>query len=485
MRIALFSVNDVVYDYGLRALSAYLKRHGHDVDLVFLTCPENELSGRILLDALEVCRGADLIGVSVLTHSVGKGIVLTQFLRLMLPGVPIIWGGMHASSAPEECIVHADIVCLGEGENTLLEIVERYSQGSGIDGIPGTWRRAADGSIVKGEKRPLIQDLDSLPPQDYSLSSDYVDHEGRLAKLDDELLENRLLYYFFNNMGRVYVTMTSRGCPFNCTFCCNNVTRQLSTGGEKFVRKRSIPHIMNELRQIKQRFPFLQSILFEDDSFLFRSVKDICEFADSYGKDIGLPFGIEMHPNETSAEKLTALKAAGLTLIHTGIQSGDERVRREIYHRKTTDDAIIKCNKLLTGLSITHKYDIIVDMPFEGDAWASLRLLKRLRPKFSINLYSMRLYPGLELRSILHSRGHDAWIQRNDLAKSYLSLSSDDPYIIVLRMYEAFPPNIAYFLLVHYVFNTRFMIQLLKISQFRRATLRVMSLARRLIRKAR
>jgi len=191
-----------------------------------------------------------------------------------------------------------------------------------------------------------------------------------------------------------------------------------------------------------------------------------------------------MHPNETSAEKLTALKTAGLTLIHTYIQSGDESIRKEVYHRKTTDDAIIKCNILLTGLSITHKYDIIVDMPFEGDAWASLRLLKRLRPKFSINLYSMRLYPGLELRSILHSRGHDAWIQRNDLAKSYLNLSADDPCIIVLRMYEAFPPNMMYFLLVHYVFNTRFMIQLLKMSQFRRATLRMMSLARRLIRKA-
>lgn len=474
MRVALISVNDVVYDFGLRSLASYLKHRGHDVDLVFLTTSERELSGKILLDVIALCREADLIGISVLTHSLSKAVVLTDILRMGIPSVRIVWGGIHATISPSECIKHADIVCLGEGEETLLEAVERCKEENGAYGIPGTWEKSGDGTVKKNSMRPLIQDLESLPPPDYSLDSDYVTHEGRLVKLDTDLFKKRMLQYRFNQMGHVYVTMTSRGCPFNCTYCCNNVLRRLYPGTGGSVRKRSLASVIREIRDIKERFPFIQSVLFEDDSFLFRTKQELIEFAQAYRNDIALPFGIEMHPNEASVEKLTMLKAAGLALVHTGIQSGDERIRRELYRRDTPDSNILACNRALTRLSILHKYDIIVDMPFAGDSCASLRLLRRLHPMFSVNLYSIRLYPGLDLRDLLLERGHGFWVDQNDLAKSYSQVMSDDPCVFVLKLYEAFPPKRIPFLLVHWVINNPLALLALRSVLLRRIVRRVM-----------
>ncbi len=476
MRVALISVNDVIYDFGLRSLAAYLKNKGHDVDLVFLTVPERELSGQILLDVLALCRRADLVGISVLTHSLGKAITLTEILRLGLPAVRIVWGGIHVTGSPDECLEHADIVCLGEGEETLLEIVERCREENRPLGIPGTWEKSRDGAVSKNAVRPLIEDLESLPPPDYSLDSDYVTHEGSLVTLDPDLFKKRLLYYRFNQMGHVYVTMTSRGCPFNCTYCCNNVLRRLYAGKGKIVRKRSLSNVIRELRAVKERFPFITSVLFEDDSFLFRSTPELVEFAEAYRRDIALPFGIEMHPNEASFDKLAVLKTAGLALVHTGIQSGDERIRRELYRRNTPESKILACNKVLTRLSILHKYDIIVDMPFPGDACASLRLLRRFRPMFSLNLYSIRLYPGLDLRALLLERGHETWVNQNDRAMSYSQILSDEPCVFVLKLYEAFPPKTIPFFLVHRIINSRPALLALRSALLRRAVRLVMRL---------
>jgi radical SAM superfamily enzyme YgiQ (UPF0313 family) len=194
-------------------------------------------------------------------------------------------------------------------------------------------------------------------------------------------------------------------------------------------------------------------VLFEDDSFLFRGVEEIRKFAMEYKREIGLPFGIELNPNETSKEKLSILKDAGLGLIHIGIQSGDEKIRKELYHRNTSDNAIIKCNKILTGLNILHKYDIMVDGPF-NDSRPSLDLLRKLKPYFSINLYSIKLYPGLELEEIFRNLGYEQWLTQNETARSFYEVLSQDSSTLVLRCYERFPPNKIWFLFIHYLANS-------------------------------
>lgn len=468
MEITLISVNDVVYDYGFRSLSAFMKKNNYQTNLVFLNIENKELSGDIIWETLEICSNSILIGVSLLTHGFPKAVTITRFLKKFYPNIPVIWGGIHPSGAPYECIEFADMVCLGEGEGTLLEVANKMSKGEPLDHVNNIFYKNKDGNHIKNTVRPLIYDMDSLPFQDYSLDSDYVTINNKLVKLDDALLKSVNLYYPFGGMGYVYVTMTSRGCPFNCTFCCNNVFRNIYAGKGKFVRKRSIENIINEVKSAKKRLPFISSILFDDSSFLHRSVEEIRDFSDIYKKEVDLPFGIEMNPVEASNEKIRLLKGAGLTLVHLGIQSGNEYIRKTIYKRNTPEEAILKANKILTDHKILHKCDLIIDTPFDNDSEASLRLIKKFKPYFSTNVYSLMVYPGAEIKSIIEELGYKEWISKIDRDRSYLEIVTDDAYALVLKLYQIFPPNKILFKIIHHVINTKPCLMVLKIAMVRK-----------------
>jgi hypothetical protein len=242
-------------------------------------------------------------------------------------------------------------------------------------------------------------------------------------------------------MGYVYVTMGSRGCPFNCTFCCNNVWHNLYGSKGVRVRTRSVDSVIRELEEVLERFPFFRMVMLEDDSFLVRDVDDIQRFARLYRDRVGLTFGIEMNPNEVSYEKLAALKEAGLGMVHVGIQSGDEQIRKSYYNRYGSDERIFETNRVLSQLRILHKYDIIVDTPFPGDAEASVAMLRRFRGLFSVNLYSLRVYPGLAIERIMRDAGFSDWLAANDTSVSYESIASSEPYAMALKRYVPFPPT--------------------------------------------
>ena len=133
--VTLISVNDVIYELGVRSLSAFLKSCGHTVRLAFVNEDESELTDATLRPLAELAEGSDLIGVSLLTHSHGKAVRVTEFLHANQQSIPIIWGGIHASGFPEESLEHADLVCLGEGEEVLAELVECLEDGHTFEGI--------------------------------------------------------------------------------------------------------------------------------------------------------------------------------------------------------------------------------------------------------------------------------------------------------------------------------------------------------------
>ena len=136
MEVTLISLNDVVYDYGFRSLAAFLKANNFKTNLVFLNVNNKELSGDIIWKTLEVCSNSVLIGVSLLTHGFQKAVTITKFLKKFYPTVPIIWGGIHPSGAPHDCLEFADMVCIGEGEGTLLEIAQKITRGDRINSCP-------------------------------------------------------------------------------------------------------------------------------------------------------------------------------------------------------------------------------------------------------------------------------------------------------------------------------------------------------------
>jgi radical SAM superfamily enzyme YgiQ (UPF0313 family) len=166
MKIALISPYEDLIAYGLRTLCACLKNNGHAVTLVFLQGPFGCAYADEALDELaELIKGSNLIGVSLMTDHFQKAVQITRRLK-QSTAAPIIWGGVHPTLSPEECLSYADIVCVGEGELALVELAGKMATGEDYSAIQNIWLKGS-GALITNSPRPLVKDLDSLPFPDY------------------------------------------------------------------------------------------------------------------------------------------------------------------------------------------------------------------------------------------------------------------------------------------------------------------------------
>jgi anaerobic magnesium-protoporphyrin IX monomethyl ester cyclase len=215
----------------------------------------------------------------------------------------------YTTVRPEECLEHADLVCVGEGEDALRELVVHMSTGDGYAEIPNIWYER-DGAIVRTPLRPLASNLDAYPYPSYDLNTEHVLHQGRLQPMTKELL----LYY----LGQIcvpsvatYETFMSRGCHYRCAYCANNALAR-TYAGEWRVRRRSVPHVIGELKQMVARFPEIQYVQISDD-LLLDDLEKIREFSSAYKQAIGIPFLIGgLHPAMVEKEKISLLADAGM-----------------------------------------------------------------------------------------------------------------------------------------------------------------------------
>jgi len=130
MKIVLISTSTYPSDQGLRTISSCLKREGYDVKMVFMPMAEDyslEYSGSVLQQLKDICSDAKLVGISAYASTSVRAEQLINYLKQL--NVPIVWGGPHATISPDMCIKQSDIVCRGEGEYAILELLEHLSSG--------------------------------------------------------------------------------------------------------------------------------------------------------------------------------------------------------------------------------------------------------------------------------------------------------------------------------------------------------------------
>jgi len=335
-----------------------------------------------------------------MTNLFESAIQITQTLKKSLD-VPILWGGIHPTIQPEECLDYASMVCIGEGEETLVELARRMGDGADFYNIQGMWFKDKK-RIIKNKLRPLIHDLDLISFPDFSCENHYILSDGHILKMDENLLKR----YFWNHSA--YPILATRGCPFSCAYCCNNAVNKMWPE-EKSVRKRGIENIIGELIEAKNNLSFIGNIVFDDDSFFFYNEEEIREFCTKYKKNIGLPFSIGgVTPTTFNKEKLSLLVDAGVTGIRMGIQTGSERIKRSYrryYSNERVEEVAGEINEFKD--KITPSYDIILDNPWEKekDLIETLMLLSRLPTPYSLGLYSLTFYPGTELYKLAKKDG--------------------------------------------------------------------------------
>jgi len=424
LKITLISPYSDITAYGLRCLSAYMKSLGHQVKMVFLPDYREEVDDLrdrdyryqpdLLAEIADHCRDSGLIGISLMTYCFERVAQLSDYLRQQL-GVPVIWGGIHATIRPDECLAHADFVCRGEGEAALAELAAALEIGQPTAGIANLTSRH-DGQIMHNPLAPLVQDLDAYPRPDYDLVDHYYAPLARppLKPMEVAAFKSLMASNPLSSAARgeiVYQTMASRGCPYHCTYCCNNFLRQLYPR-QKYVRFLKVETLISELKQITGSFPFLNVIVLSDDSFFSAPMTWLKEFAQAYQREIALPFRCLASPLAITEEKMALLTGVGLKGVQVGVQTGSHRTRR-LYQREGSGAQVVKAARILARFIPPlepPKYDIIIDNPYETqeDVQDTLRLLMDIPPPYQVQQFSLVFIPGTDLYT---RAAHDGLIQ--------------------------------------------------------------------------
>lgn len=388
MDIILISTDLDVWTFGLRSISAVLKAAGHSTRLIFTTTKDRLLSQTTLYELGSLTHQADIIGVSCLARGSDKAKQVIEFLHLQKKLV--VWGGIHASLNPEECVEWADIVCLGEGEGMMLELLEHWSEGRDWKGIENIAYKE-NGLVKLNNIRPPICNLDKLPLPDFTFENEYhLTSKGFIQVSTFPGLENTSQIMYIG----------SRGCAFHCTYCCNAKLKALYSGKGRYIRRMSISNLIEHTLHLKQIFPLGKYFYFIDEDFLARPLEELIQFSQEFPKKVGLPFQCMTHPAQVNQQKMDLLNEAGLFRIHMGIESGSERTRREVFNRHVSNRVVKRATEIISGYpNIVPKYFFIIANPYEEreDLNATARFIASLPYGCYIQPYNLVFFPGSDL----------------------------------------------------------------------------------------
>ena len=397
--------------------SAILKREGHEVELFDSTYYELDYgvdSEGLKADHLNVIpfdmasRGLrkkttswredivhqanqfspDLIAISSTEDMWELGIRLLSELEDYLGHnkTPVIAGGVFPTFAPQLVIEHSlvDMVCIGEGENTLIDLCDRISRGESYDDVTNLWVKGKDGAIRKNPiSRPV--DINQNPIIDLSLFD-----------------EDRLYRPMAGRIYKMFPIETHRGCPFTCTFCNSPNQMQMydKQAGGGFFRKKNMTIVHNELKFLKE-VAGCEYNYFWADTFLALNNREFDEFCEMYS-EIKLPFWMQTRPETISDYKIKRLSDVGLHRISFGIEHGNEEFRRKYLDRRWKNDDIVK------ALTIPHRYGVqfslnnITGFPYETRELAmdTVELNRRIKDADNANIYSFVPFHGTPLRDL-------------------------------------------------------------------------------------
>jgi radical SAM superfamily enzyme YgiQ (UPF0313 family) len=208
-----------------------------------------------------------------------------------------------------------------------------------------------------------------------------------------------------------------RGCPNRCNYCCNNI--YLNTYKAKFIRKKNISRLVDELEHCKKIYSCNLVMFLDDDLFVY-SVSELSEFKYQYSKKINLPFWAQIEARNATEEKILLLKESGCIAVGMGIETGNEKIRIKVYNRKTSPEKTIEVFSLLHKYGFRTSGNVIIGVPFEGreEIFDTVKLVRQCNPT-SIMSSIFVPFRGTELRKRCVEMGY--------LDKDYIySLENED-----------------------------------------------------------
>ena len=369
MKVLLIYPNinsQVGFNFGIVFISAVLKKHGHDTKLINL----NEKLAK-LPDDKEIQRIIEeykpqLIGFSAVTTQYQYALKIAKFVKSFC-NISIVCGGIHATMVPEEVIREDcfDYVCVGEGEEAVLELAANIEKRVDTKHIANIWAKD-NGKVVSNNVRSL-PDLAELPRKDYEIFDfqKMIDTEGGWVRL-----------------------MTSRGCPFKCTYCFNHsiVERYKDETGSStkdlnYIRRHAVDEVIDEINYLLENYKNITTFIFDDDIFTSNKTY-LKEFCEKYKKAVKVPFVANAHIRAFDDDRARLLKDAGCMIIKFGLESGSERIRREILKRPMTNDDIIRAFESAHKHNLHTSAFVMFGLPYETkeEILETVKLLSIIKP---------------------------------------------------------------------------------------------------------
>lgn len=368
--------------FGISYISSLLKEKGHKTRLVVPTPETLEVIEEHIskFDPGLVCF-TSVYSVYEFLESVARDVKKNH------PDLPIAVGGPYPTLRPEECLDPFDIACVGEGEYATLELVEQLERGEKPSGIPNLCIRKENGEIEKNPPRPFLEDIDSLPFPDRDM----------------------WIPWLANPLSRPSV-LAGRGCPFQCTYCSNHALKTVADG--KYVRHRKPEAIAEEIKEIKTKFPLLEEIYLEvEDMCSVRGwALGLCKSLEEMNAGFELPirFGANLRvtPNTDFEELFTACEKANFRFVNIGLESGSERVRRDILKRNYSNEDIITAVETLRRHDMQVGFYNLIGIPGETkeDFKETIRVNRICQPDWYL-LSVFYPYPGTRLYDVCEERG--------------------------------------------------------------------------------
>ena len=379
------------FPYSLSSLSAYLRQKGHRVliyDADHGEKPVTLTSSDLLnvypkyleginnthhpiwaeIEKTILDYNPDLIGITFMSTKMGAVQRIIDIAKNLLPEIPVVLGGAHPSVLFRSSLdsTQADAVVIGEGEETFSELIGELERPKpNLHKIRGIAFRSPEGKIVTTPPRPLIPDLDTLP---------FPDRESLLNKETFRPDDLSLI-------------MSSRGCPFNCTFC--------SSLWERRVRNRSVSNLIREIRYLQERFQ-AQNVFFKDDTFTVDR-KRILSFCEQLKKNnVKINWDCLTRIELIEEDLLRAMQNAGMFNLKIGIETGSPRLLKAT-NKNITIDQIKRGAELLRRLNTRWSAFFMIGFPDETEEEIQMtwRFIEEIKPTY-VSMSILVPYPGCQ-----------------------------------------------------------------------------------------
>jgi radical SAM superfamily enzyme YgiQ (UPF0313 family) len=295
----------------------------------------------------------------------------------------IMAGGVHPTLCPEESLVPgATYAVHGPGELPLRLLFEGAAPAS----IPGLVWRDGERVVVNRQASAQRLALDDIPFPIFRFDRDLILVDGKLQPFTWKMHSRHASWN-----GRVYDTVTSRGCVYRCSYCCNVYGAP--------VYRASVDRIVRELRNLREAHPRIRGVNIHDDSFFAGSEEWVRDFCTRMREEVALPFIVRMIPRFVTPERVELLKSGGLRYVTMGLE-GSTRINRVLFNRKEDGNSFVKAARAVLAAGLPLSIDYIIHNPYEteDDLREVATTLNALpRPNWWIVSLSLTPFPGTPL----------------------------------------------------------------------------------------